>query len=100
MVRHPATREEVSSSDTLHAVLFDSGRPLLIAPQVAPTTVGRRICLGWNGSAKSAAAVEAAMHGYSVQKRCEYSGLKNISDEVRGRQNFRPIWQCMACLRI
>jgi nucleotide-binding universal stress UspA family protein len=42
-------------------LLFDSGRPLLIAPQVAPTTVGRRICLGWNGSAESAAAVEAAM---------------------------------------
>jgi nucleotide-binding universal stress UspA family protein len=61
VVRHPATPEEVSSSDVLHAVLFDSGRPLLIAPQVAPTTVGRRICLGWNGSAESAAAVEAAM---------------------------------------
>jgi nucleotide-binding universal stress UspA family protein len=61
VVRHPATPEEVSSSDTLHAVLFDSGRPLLIAPQVAPPTVGRRICLGWNGSAESAAAVEAAM---------------------------------------
>jgi nucleotide-binding universal stress UspA family protein len=61
VVRHPATPEEVSSSAVLHAVLFDSGRPLLIAPQVMPTTVGRRICLGWNGSAESAAAVEAAM---------------------------------------
>src|SRR3954447_17745905 len=61
VVRHPNTPEEVSSSDVLHAVLFDSGRPLLIAPRVAPTTVGRRICLGWNGSAESAAAVEAAM---------------------------------------
>ena len=61
VVRHPATPEEVSSSDVLHAVLFDSGRPLLIAPRVAPATVGRRICLGWNGSAEFAAAVEAAM---------------------------------------
>ena len=61
VVRHPATPEEVSSSDVLHAVLFDSGRPLLVAPQIAPGTVGRRICLGWNGSAESAAAVEAAM---------------------------------------
>src|SRR3954451_12680528 len=43
VVRHPATPEEVSSSAVLHAVLFDSGRPLLIAPQVMPTTVGRRI---------------------------------------------------------
>jgi nucleotide-binding universal stress UspA family protein len=61
VVRHPATPEEVSSSHTLHAVLFDSGRPLLIAPQLAPITFGRRICLGWNGTAESAAAVEAAM---------------------------------------
>jgi len=61
VVRHPATPEEVSSSAVLHAVLFDSGRPLLVAPHVAPTTVGRRICLGWNGSAESAAALEAAM---------------------------------------
>ena len=61
VVRHPATPEEVSSSDVLHAVLFDSGRPLLIAPRMVPTTVGRRICLGWNGSAESAAAVETAM---------------------------------------
>jgi hypothetical protein len=30
VVRHPATPEEVSSSDVLHAVLFDSGRPLLL----------------------------------------------------------------------
>jgi len=61
VVRHPATPEEVSSSDVLHAVLFDSGRPLLVAPQVMPTTVGQRICLGWNGSAESAAAMEAAL---------------------------------------
>lgn len=61
VVRHPATPEEASSSDTLHAVLFDSGRPVLIAPRVAPVTVGRRVCIGWNGSAESAAAVEAAM---------------------------------------
>jgi hypothetical protein len=33
VVRDPATPEEVSSSAALHAVLFDSGRPLLIAPQ-------------------------------------------------------------------
>ena len=39
MVPHPEAGEDVSSSDALHAVLFDSGRPVLIAPREAPTAV-------------------------------------------------------------
>jgi nucleotide-binding universal stress UspA family protein len=57
VVPHPEAGEDISSSDALHAVLFDSGRPVLIAPILAPTSIGRRICIGWNGTAESAAAV-------------------------------------------
>jgi len=61
VVPHPASGEDVSSSDALHAVLFDSGQPVLIAPRTAPQGIGTRICLGWNGSAESASAVLAAL---------------------------------------
>jgi nucleotide-binding universal stress UspA family protein len=61
VVPHPDAGEDVSSSDALHAVLFDSGRPVLISPQTAPTTIGTRMCLGWNGTAESASAVFAAL---------------------------------------
>src|ERR1700688_140178 len=61
VVPHPDAGEDVSSSDALHAVLFDSGRPVLIAPQVAPNTIGSRVCLGWNGTAESASSVLAAL---------------------------------------
>ncbi len=61
VVPHPEAGEDVSSSDALHAVLFDSGRPVLLSPQVEPATVGTRICLGWNGTAESASAVSAAI---------------------------------------
>ena len=61
VVPHPASGTDVSSSDALHAVLFDSAKPVLIAPQIAPPTVGNRICLGWNGTAESASAVLAAL---------------------------------------
>jgi len=61
VVPHPEAGDDVSSSDALHAVLFDSGRPVLIAPQSAPVTIGSRICLAWNGTAESAAAVLAAI---------------------------------------
>ena len=61
VVPHPASAADVSSSDALHAVLFDSAQPVLIAPRIAPATIGRRICLGWNGSAESASAVWTAL---------------------------------------
>jgi nucleotide-binding universal stress UspA family protein len=61
VVAHPEADEDVSSSDALHAVLFDSGRPVLIAPQYPPQQIGRRIALAWNGTAEAAQAVWAAI---------------------------------------
>ncbi len=61
IVPHPETGDDVSSSDALHAVLFDSGRPVLIAPHDTPASIGERICVAWNGTAESAAAVLAAL---------------------------------------
>ena len=61
VVPHPEGGDDVSSSDALHAVLFDSGRPVLIAPQVALHSIGTRIAVAWNGTAESAAAVHAAL---------------------------------------
>ncbi|GAC1481783.1 MAG: universal stress protein [Acetobacteraceae bacterium] len=61
VVPHPEAGDDVSSSDALHAVLFDSGRPVLIAPQAKPQTIATRICIAWNGTAESAACVQAAI---------------------------------------
>jgi nucleotide-binding universal stress UspA family protein len=61
VVPHPEAGEDISSSDALHAVLFDSGRPVLIAPIHAPTSIGKRLCIAWNGTAESASAVLGAL---------------------------------------
>jgi nucleotide-binding universal stress UspA family protein len=61
VVPHPASDREISSSEALHAVLFDSAKPVLIAPRIAPHALGTRICLAWNGSAESASAIFAAL---------------------------------------
>jgi nucleotide-binding universal stress UspA family protein len=61
IVPHPEAGDDVSSSDALHAVLFDSGRPVMIAPQTPLPTIGTRICVAWNGTAESAAAIQAAI---------------------------------------
>ncbi len=71
VVPHPDVEEAISSSEALHAVLFDSGRPVIIAPKQAPQTIGRRICVAWNGTAESASAVLSALewlrHADAVQ---------------------------------
>ncbi|HVZ07735.1 universal stress protein [Rhodopila sp.] len=61
VVPHPESDDDVSSSDALHAVLFDSGRPVLISPHAVQTSIGSRVCVAWNGTAESASSVTAAM---------------------------------------
>jgi nucleotide-binding universal stress UspA family protein len=46
---------------TLEAVLFESGRPILIAPPTAPRSLGERIVISWNCSTESARAVAYAL---------------------------------------
>jgi nucleotide-binding universal stress UspA family protein len=46
---------------TLEAALFDSGRPVLLAPPTAPLTIGERILLAWNCSTEQARATAFAM---------------------------------------
>jgi nucleotide-binding universal stress UspA family protein len=107
VVPHVADEEDVAASDALHAVLFDSGRPVLIAPTTAPETIGKRICIGWNGTAESASAVASALpwleraeavrvltaeeyqrRGPAGQDLAEYLALHDIAAEVA---TFRPV---------
>ena len=107
IVPHPETGSEVSSSDALHAVLFDSGRPVLIAPHVPPESVGTRIAVAWNGTAESAAGVQAALpwmvhaeavrllsaeeyqrRGPAAQDLAAYLALHGVAAEIA---TFRPI---------
>jgi nucleotide-binding universal stress UspA family protein len=107
IVPHPEAGEDVSSSDALHAVLFDSGRPVLIAPQATPAKIGTRVCIAWNGTAESAASVWAALpwmqraeavrvlsadeyqrRGPGAQDLAEYLALHGVNAELA---TFRPI---------
>jgi nucleotide-binding universal stress UspA family protein len=61
IVPHPAAGEDVASADALHAVLFDSGRPVLLSPLTRPVAIGRRVAIAWNGLSNSAAALGSVM---------------------------------------
>jgi nucleotide-binding universal stress UspA family protein len=56
---HPSDDPDGTGADRLHTVLFDSGRPVLIAPPAVPRSLGKRCCVAWNGSTESAAALAA-----------------------------------------
>ena len=46
---------------TLEDALFESGRPVLMAPKTPTATVGERILVAWNGSTETARTIAAAM---------------------------------------
>ncbi len=82
VVPHPDASEDVSSSDALHAVLFDSGRPVLISPHEAPASLGNRVCLAWSGTAESAAAARYAIPW--MQRASEVTILNSKEYQRRG----------------
>ncbi|HEY7296545.1 MAG TPA: universal stress protein [Xanthobacteraceae bacterium] len=45
----------------LEAALFESGRPVLIAPRIAPPVVGKNVLIAWNGSTEQARTTAFAL---------------------------------------
>lgn len=54
------------------AALFDSGRPVLMAPPTAPATLGDSILIHWNRSTETARAIALAMPVLKKAKRVQF----------------------------
>lgn len=62
VVGRPTKTSDVSSTLTLNAALFDTGRPVLVAPPGGGDhNFGGHVGISWNGSAQSARAVGSAI---------------------------------------
>jgi len=61
VVGRPMRGQTTPAMSTLEAALFESGRPLLIAPPHAPAALGNNICIAWNGSTETARTIAFAM---------------------------------------
>lgn len=48
-------------SDAVEETLLASGRPILLAPEEPPKTIGEAIAFGWNGSAQAVRALAASL---------------------------------------
>ncbi len=61
IVGRPGLKQHEPRMTTLEVALFESGRPILMAPPTAPTTVGTNILIHWNASNETARAINDAM---------------------------------------
>src|SRR3712207_6310435 len=57
----PTSGQAEPSMATLESVLFESGRPILIAPPTPPARLGDTIAIAWNGSTETARTIAFAM---------------------------------------
>ncbi len=60
VVGRPGSAAASPHMSTLETALFDSGRPILIAPPEAPEHIGRMVTIAWNGSTETARAIAYA----------------------------------------
>jgi nucleotide-binding universal stress UspA family protein len=61
VVARPTADSPVARRQLLEAVLFESGRPILISPPEAPKSLGKRVMVAWNGSTETTRAISLAM---------------------------------------
>ncbi|MCP5368172.1 MAG: universal stress protein [Hyphomicrobiales bacterium] len=61
VMTRPGSESEVSATLTLNAALFESARPVLLAPHEGASLPTRHAVIAWNGSAQAARAVRTAM---------------------------------------
>ncbi len=71
--------QDDGTPETLEAALMDTGRPLLIAPAVAPASLGRRVVIAWKDTPEAARAVSCALPFIA---RAEAVTIVNVADDA------------------
>ena len=70
VVERPAKLASLAEA-TLEDALFESGRPVLMAPPIVPKTIGENIVIAWNGSTETARTVALAMPYLALARKVE-----------------------------
>ena len=65
----PANRDNGPRMSLFEAIMFESGRPVLLAPHDAPATLGETILIAWNQSSETASATALSMPLLEQAKR-------------------------------
>ncbi len=78
VVGRPVAGQSVPAMSTLESVLFESGRPILIAPPTPPASLGDTIVIHWNGSTETARAVAFAQPFLMQAKRVVVVSVEGV----------------------
>jgi nucleotide-binding universal stress UspA family protein len=79
VVGRPVTGATAPAMTTLETVLFESGRPILIAPPSAPRSLGHNIVISWNGSTETARTIAFAMPLLARAQRVVVLAVEGVS---------------------
>src|SRR6202042_445337 len=69
VLARPGTEWQSPSMVTLESALFESGRPVLIAPPSSPRSLGTNVLVAWNNSTEQARTMADAMPLLRLAKR-------------------------------
>jgi nucleotide-binding universal stress UspA family protein len=61
VVPSPDTEQSEPGFEIAEAALFDTGRPVMVAPEKVPEVVGDSVAVAWNGSREAASAIAGAL---------------------------------------
>ncbi len=87
VIGRPTPESDVPSNMTLNAVLFETGRPILVAPPGAARVPGRKVAIAWNGSAEAARAVGTSLS--FIAEAEEVTILTAVTDHTTSEQAAR-----------
>lgn len=88
VVGRPGTRRSNPRMSTLETVLFESGRPVLMAPPTPPQSLGEVITIAWNRSSETARAVAMAMPLLKRAKRVVVLSVKGTPVQGPGPEEL------------
>ena len=79
VVGRPGVGRNEPRMTTLEAALFESGRPILMTPPVAPKSIGTNVLVHWNASTETARVIMDAM---PILRRAERVTLLSVEGNM------------------
>ena len=79
VVGRPMHGATTPTMHTLEAALFEAGRPILIAPPKAPSSIGETVVIAWNGSTETARTIAFALPFLKQASKVVVLSIKNFA---------------------
>ena len=78
VVGRPVSGLSAPATSTLETILFESGRPILIAPPTAPKALSGTVVISWNGSTETARTIALTMPFLAAAKKVVVLAVEGV----------------------